>query len=58
MAEISLPKAGAADADGFYAAKIGTARFYMQRLLPQTSGLYAAIMAGGKSMMAFEDAAF
>jgi alkylation response protein AidB-like acyl-CoA dehydrogenase len=58
MAEISLPKAGAGDADGFYAAKVGTARFYMQRLLPQTSALFASIMAGGKSMMAFEDAAF
>ncbi len=58
MAEISLPKAGAGDPDGFYAAKVGTARFYMQRLLPQTSALFSSIMAGGKSMMTFEDAAF
>jgi butyryl-CoA dehydrogenase len=58
MAEISLPKVGAADPDGFYAAKVGTARFYMHRLLPQTSGLFSAIMAGGKSMMAFDEAAF
>jgi hypothetical protein len=57
-AEISLPKLVDADADGFYAAKAATARFYMQRLLPQTSGLFSAIMAGGKSMMAFDEAAF
>ncbi len=49
---------GADDPDGFYAAKVATARFYMQRLLPQTSALFASIMAGGKSMMAFEEAAF
>ncbi len=58
MAEVSLPKAAADDPDGFYAAKLGTARFYMQRLLPQTSGLFSAIMAGGASMMAFEESAF
>ncbi len=58
MAEVSLPKVGADDSDGFYAAKVATARFYMQRLLPQTGALFASIMAGGKSMMAFEEAAF
>jgi butyryl-CoA dehydrogenase len=57
MAEVALAKAGQ-DATGFYAAKLGTARFFMQRLLPQTGALSAAIMAGGGSMRAFEDAAF
>lgn len=57
MAEVSLPHL-ADDPDGFYAAKVGTARFFMERLLPQTSGLFSAIMAGGKSMMAFDEAAF
>ena len=56
MAEIGLAKAG--DQDGFYRAKVETARFFMQRLLPQTSGLFQAIMAGGRSMMAFDEAAF
>jgi butyryl-CoA dehydrogenase len=55
MAEDSLPKA---EQDAFYRAKLGTARFYMERLLPQTSGLAQAIAAGGKTMMAFEEAAF
>jgi butyryl-CoA dehydrogenase len=30
----------------------------MERLLPQTSGLLQAITAGGKTMMAFDEAAF
>ncbi len=59
MAEISLPKVGGAeDSDGFYTAKVNTARFFMDRILPQTSALFSQIMAGGKSMMAFDEAAF
>ncbi len=57
MAEISL-----AGLDGeehrFYQAKIDTARFFMQRLLPQSGGLFSAIVAGGGSIMAFDDDAF
>ena len=57
-AEVALAQVETgADRDGFYRAKLGTARFFMERLLPQTSGLFAAIMAGGCSMMEFEDAA-
>jgi alkylation response protein AidB-like acyl-CoA dehydrogenase len=44
--------------DAFYRAKLATARFYMERILPQTSALTAAIMAGGEVLRAFEDAAF
>jgi butyryl-CoA dehydrogenase len=59
MVEVALPKAGTeSDSDGFYQAKIGTARFYMDRILPQTGALFSAIMAGGASMMDFEEAAF
>jgi butyryl-CoA dehydrogenase len=57
-AEVALPKVrDGADPDGFYKAKLGTARFFMERLLPQTRGLFAAIMAGGRGMMEFDDAA-
>ncbi len=42
MAKIALPKAD----QPFYAAKLGTAKFYMQRLLPQTASLLAAIQSG------------
>lgn len=55
MAEVSLPHA---DSDPFHKAKVMTARFYMERLLPQTGALFATISAGSKTMMAFEEAAF
>jgi butyryl-CoA dehydrogenase len=57
MAEAALDKAGD-DPTGFYRAKLGTARFFMERMLPQTGALTSAIMAGGKSLKAFEEAAF
>jgi 3-(methylsulfanyl)propanoyl-CoA dehydrogenase len=57
MAEVALAKQ-AGDETGFYRAKLATARFFMQRILPQTSGLSAAILAGGGTLKAFEDAAF
>jgi alkylation response protein AidB-like acyl-CoA dehydrogenase len=55
MAKIALPKS--ADG-GFYKAKIGTAKFYMQRLLPQTVALLATIQSGSETIMEFEDSAF
>jgi len=59
MAEVALPKAGtAADGDGFYQAKLDTARFYMDRVLPQTGALFSMIMAGGGAIMGFDEAAF
>ena len=42
----------------FYSAKIQTARFFMQRLLPQTEGLLSAIESGATAMMAFDDEAW
>jgi len=54
-AAIALPKAAT---DPFYQAKLITARFYMQKLLPQTSALASAILAGGKTLREFDDAAF
>ena len=56
-AAIALPRE-ATDDTGFYAVKVTTARFYMQRLLPQTGGLLAAIMAGKQTVMALDDAVF
>ena len=57
MAEIALEKQDG-DATGFYRAKLATARFFMQRMLPQTSSLAASIMAGGETLRAMEEAAF
>ncbi|WP_334176907.1 acyl-CoA dehydrogenase C-terminal domain-containing protein [Pseudoxanthobacter sp.] len=42
----------------FYEGKRVTARFYMERILPQAAGLFAAIKAGKGAMMALEDAQF
>ena len=49
---------GANGEASFYEAKIATARFFMTKVLPENSALFAQIMAGGKPMMAFEDDAF
>ncbi|TCZ66622.1 acyl-CoA dehydrogenase C-terminal domain-containing protein [Roseicella aquatilis] len=54
MAEIALGK----EEDAFYRAKLATARFFMQRILPETSSLAAKVLAGGGTLKAFEDAAF
>jgi len=56
MAEIAIAKRGAAgDEPGseraFYEAKLVTARFYMERLLPEVAGLWGSIKAGKASMM-------
>ena len=53
-AEVSAAKAE----DEFYRAKLLTARFYMQRILPQSGALLAAIMAGSATMMEFADDSF
>jgi hypothetical protein len=55
MAQIGLAKQ-AGDEAAFYRAKVQTARFYMQRILPRTEGLAAAIRAGGASLSTFDDA--
>ncbi|HVR10700.1 MAG TPA: acyl-CoA dehydrogenase C-terminal domain-containing protein, partial [Thermoanaerobaculia bacterium] len=57
MAKVALAKAGGADAS-FYAAKVATARFYMQRVLPRSSSLFANVMAGSGPIMEFPDSAF
>ena len=53
-AEVSLPRAN----EDFYRAKLATARFFMQRLLPQTAGLAAAIGAGATPVMELDAALF
>jgi butyryl-CoA dehydrogenase len=57
MAKVALAKRGGEES-AFYEAKIATARFYMQRILPRTGGLFASIMAGSQAIMEFPDAAF
>ncbi len=42
----------------YYQGKLDTARFYMQKVLPRTSALFAQIMAGKGPLMDIEDEAF
>jgi hypothetical protein len=50
-------KEGGGDAD-FYQAKLVSARFFYERVLPQTSALYLAIKGGKGAMMDMPEAAF
>ena len=43
---------------GFYQAKLQTARFYFERILPQAGSLWFAIKSGKDAMMSFNDGAF
>jgi alkylation response protein AidB-like acyl-CoA dehydrogenase len=42
----------------FYLAKCATARFYMERILPQVAGLLAAVKSGKDALMALDEAMF
>lgn len=58
-AKIAQEKLPAANGDaGFYQAKLTTARFFNERLLPQTGALWSAIKAGKASMMELSAEAF
>ncbi len=46
------------DEKAFYEAKIVTARFFMQKLLPEHAALFVNIMAGGKVLMELPAEAF
>jgi alkylation response protein AidB-like acyl-CoA dehydrogenase len=48
---------GSQDA-GFYRAKLATAAFFFDRILPQATALFVAIKSGKRSMMALEPDAF
>lgn len=49
---------GSGSGAGFYRAKLATAQFFMERILPQAGALYGAIKAGKGAMMALDEAAF
>jgi acyl-CoA dehydrogenase len=49
--------AGGGDAD-FYRAKIATARFYAEHILPQSAGLASAVTGGSSSVLAMSEAQF
>jgi alkylation response protein AidB-like acyl-CoA dehydrogenase len=58
-AKIAAEKAPTANGDqAFYEAKITSARFFVERILPQTTALFLAIKSGKASMMALGEDAF
>lgn len=42
----------------FYEAKLATARFFMQRMLPEADARFKMVMAGGDTLMEMKEAAF
>lgn len=59
MVKAARSKAETANGDAaFYDAKVKTARFFMQRMLPASNGLFIAIMAGARPLMEMEMEAF
>ncbi len=56
MAKVALQQQGGGDP--FYAAKLNTARFYFQKLLPETAGLIRSARSGSASLMAMDEALF
>jgi hypothetical protein len=58
-ADIAVKKLAAGDVDAdFYRAKLNTARFFFDRILPQTAACYLTIKSGKASLMAMDEAAF
>jgi len=59
MAKVAAGKLAAGDPDAaFYSAKLISARFYYERILPQTSALFLSIKAGKGAMREMAEAAF
>jgi hypothetical protein len=58
MAEAALAKIGAGDADPFYATKLTTGRFFLERILPDAASHLAKLKTGADTMMALPAEAF
>ncbi|WP_454916717.1 acyl-CoA dehydrogenase C-terminal domain-containing protein [Xanthobacter sediminis] len=59
MAEVAFEKRAGANGDAaFYEAKIATARFYMDKLLPEVAALWGAIKSGKAATMGLDEAMF
>lgn len=56
MASVALDKAGAGDP--YYATKLTTGRYFVERILPETAAHLAKVKAGSETMMALDAGAF
>jgi alkylation response protein AidB-like acyl-CoA dehydrogenase len=57
-AEVSLKCLEESKETAFYQSKMDTARFFVNKLLPRTSSLFANIMAGASSLMNVKEESF
>lgn len=58
IAKTCQAKIAAGDTDPFYATKLTIGRYYMQRVLPDTTGHLAKLTSGSELMMALPAEAF
>jgi alkylation response protein AidB-like acyl-CoA dehydrogenase len=58
MAEAAQARIDAGDADPFYADKLAVGRYFLDRVLPDTTAHLAKLKTGSKSMMALRAEAF
>jgi len=58
MARTAQGKIAGGDTDPHYAGKLAVARYYMARVLPETSGRLAKLKTGAESLMALPADAF
>lgn len=59
MADVAQQKLAAGEGDAaFYQAKLATASFYFQRLLPRTRSLVETMQSGADNLMALDEAHF
>ena len=57
MAALALPRVNGPEG-AFYRAKVGTARFYLHRILPHSAALGDVIRSTDDSLLDFDDDAF
>ncbi len=58
MAKAASAKIAAGDADPFYASKLATGRYFLQRVLPDAGACLAKLTAGAEAVMALPAEAF
>jgi 3-(methylthio)propanoyl-CoA dehydrogenase len=55
-AAVARARLAAGEEEGFHRAKLATARFYADQILPKASGLAAAVLSGASTALAIDEA--
>jgi hypothetical protein len=58
MAKVSLARIAGGSSEPIYAGKLAVGRYYMARVLPETSGRLAKLKTGAETLMALPAEAF